>query len=530
MTLNWFIFDGIPKWLLERLLNTGELPYFKKIIDSGSFFDTKPSYPNCQTPAAMATLLTGQSQQEHKINGYWMQGKEDHRKYVNSLLQASPEGSLIWEDLSKENIEIDLIQIPWYKETSKKINFVGGINNRISREKYYDLSNRDILNIEDEVGIIKAIKKDAFTWQLESNNYFTCINDKKWTLFTSNKGHSAWYRVVNSNEKEYLIRTAVWEMVYSSTRNDSILLNKTIGKNPFLGETLGGMYRTGLFGKQFYIDGDGTAENLYLDLYKLSFEYYKLVLNEIFKNRSENKLRIIYVPFTDDIGHELIGFLNSDIEIPKKYEMKAFELLLKVYKYADQLLEIAYEEEKDFDFVISSDHGMNGVSTMFHPNDLLVCNGYAQKASGDFENTNEKTSHVIYHVVNNGFIYENTKNHDNKILKAALTKLIDYRHPISKKKMVKELVDINGEKVNLQTFNDKKCYIVFAENVMPNPELTKNLSIISKPNRSATHHTYNSDKLNGIFISSFKLKESSIKSNTEVKSIILKKMRGKNCQ
>ncbi|CAM5239222.1 hypothetical protein LSPH24S_06064 [Lysinibacillus sphaericus] len=85
-----------------------------------------------------------------------------------------------------------------------------------------------------------------------------------------------------------------------------------------------------------------------------------------------------------------------------------------------------------------------------------------------------------------------------------------------------------GKKLIYKHLTIKKCYIVFAENVMPNPELTKNLSIISKPNRSATHHTYNSDKLNGIFISSFKLKESSIKSNTEVKSIILKKMRGKN--
>lgn len=378
MTLNWFIFDGIPKWLLVKLIESGELPMFEKIINNGNFSSVKPSYPNCQTPTAMATLLTGQSQQKHKINGFWMQGKEDHTKHVNSLLETRPEGNLIWEEFYKDNIVIDLIQTPWYKGESKKNHFLGGINNRIARDKYFELTDKKELKIDDVVGHIKAIKKDEFIWKLESKGNHKCISFKKWSSFTSNNGYSAWYRLVKSmTGKIHLIRTPVWETEYSSNRSNMDLLTKKIEGSPYINDSLRSMYRKGIFGKQFYLDGDGTAEDIFMELYKLSFEYYKLVLNEFIEyNDDANKLRIIYVPFTDGIGHELIGFINSDREIQKKYKDKAIELLLKVYGYADKLLSIAYEKEKESQLIISSDHGMNGVNIMFHPNDVLILNEY----------------------------------------------------------------------------------------------------------------------------------------------------------
>lgn len=273
-----------------------------------------------------------------------------------------------------------------FKEYSQNIHFLGGINNRIDREKCFDISNNAILILDDKVGYIKATKENETSWKIESKDCETFINFKEWRAFTSDKGYSAWYRLVRSLGKVYLIRTPVWKMEYSSNRNNIDVLNKSIRNNPFIADSLRSMYREGIFGKQFYHDGDGTAEDIFMDLYKLSFEYYKIVLKEYLKyDENYNKMRIIYAPFTDGIGHELIGFIRSNLEIPTKYTEKAIELLLEVYTYADKLLGIVYEKEKKPELEISSDHGMNGVSTMFHPNDLLLKTGYVQRSKTDFE-------------------------------------------------------------------------------------------------------------------------------------------------
>lgn len=527
MTLNWFIFDGVPKWLLESLVASGELPFFKEIIDKGCFFETKPSYPNCQTPAAMATLLTGQSQNEHEINGFWMQGKTNHKEYLNSLLDARPKGKLVWEEFEEGNFDIDLVQVPWFKKSAVNFHFFGGINNLITKGKYFDLTNQIALEINDKSGVVNVTKQDSSTYLLKSGTHYSQVDFNNWIPFTSSEGYSAWYRLVKSNQKIYLVRTGAWQTEYSSERGNYESLDNAFYNSPFIGDTLGDMYRNGIFGEQFYRGGNGVAEEVYLDLFKIAFDYYKIVLNELLKHsENQKKLRIIYVPFTDDIGHELIGFVNSDINVEKMYRKKALEIICKVYNYADQLLEIVCKRDGDSDIVISSDHGMNGVSTMFHPNDVLLAAGYASHSRGDFENTNEECSQVIYHVVNNGFIYDNTQSKDNTIFTNALEKITNFVDPISGKKVIKEIVDLDGSKVELSNFKGNKCYLVFSEYVMPSPEVTASLSVLSMPNRSATHHMYNSNKLNGIFITSFKLEnKKKITSNSQVKSIIIKKVR-----
>lgn len=66
----WLILDGMTHWVTTRLLADGRLPNLGRLAARGARRATRPVGPNCETPAQLATLFTGEPSRVHGVHGY----------------------------------------------------------------------------------------------------------------------------------------------------------------------------------------------------------------------------------------------------------------------------------------------------------------------------------------------------------------------------------------------------------------------------------------------------------------------------
>ena len=80
---------------------------------------------------------------------------------------------------------------------------------------------------------------------------------------------------------------------------------------PFAGEGVGPLYRQGAFGRRLAEGGDGRAEDVFLGSVECVARSFGAAADAVLATHGA-QLVVVYLPMTDDVGHELLGWCDRD--------------------------------------------------------------------------------------------------------------------------------------------------------------------------------------------------------------------------
>jgi hypothetical protein len=202
-----------------------------------------------------------------------------------------------------------------------------------------------------------------------------------------------------------LCASGLWQ-VRTSREDDLEAFQRETG--PFVGEGLGFLYRKGLFGPRLAEGGDGSAERLLVDSIARAASYFERASLAALARQPDADLYISYQPCIDDIEHELLGWCDPRSRAYRPaIAAEAWAVLRRVYQLADHhLASVLRQVGPAATVIVSSDHGMAGMTDTVHINQALAADGLlAFDANGapDLPRTR-----ILYHPANNGSLWINT--------------------------------------------------------------------------------------------------------------------------
>lgn len=142
-------------------------------------------------------------------------------------------------------------------------------------------------------------------------------------------------------------------------------------------------YAEGLLGKTLYQGGSGEAEARAVEIVRRDVENAKHAIRFAL-GRWKPDLLTQYSPMVDSAGHTWMGVLDPDspaynAELAAKL-MPHYETVIRMM---DESLGDAMAIAKDYNFVVVSDHGMQGTSKLFCPNAVLEKAGLLTRTFGN---------------------------------------------------------------------------------------------------------------------------------------------------
>jgi Type I phosphodiesterase / nucleotide pyrophosphatase len=228
--------------------------------------------------------------------------------------------------------------------------------------------------------------------------------DAEWTSLRLDSTSGVWLRSVDVRGRRLLLHTGAW--VSRSAGHNPGLVEALRQAPVFAGEGLGSCYRTGLFGPRLVDGGDGGAEDVFLSSVGVVHRVFETTVESVLAGHRAD-LVVLYLPTTDDVGHELIGWCDSaSAAYRPDVAAEVWRRVARCYRWADALLGRVLERAGEEDTVVlGADHGMAGTAWTLHPNQVLVDAGLAATtAEGDLD---PRRSAVVYHPVNNGSLWVN---------------------------------------------------------------------------------------------------------------------------
>ncbi len=145
-------------------------------------------------------------------------------------------------------------------------------------------------------------------------------------------------------------------------------------------------YSTGGFGVQSYAGGNGKAEDRLLETVSLDCEFLFRGFRFALQNFNPDLL-FTYSPVIDSVGHHLVGILDhtSPLFEPKR-AAKLWPVYEKTYQILDAWLGRMRREAGDkTNFVLVSDHGMQGIAQEFNVNRCLEMAGLLGARDGKID-------------------------------------------------------------------------------------------------------------------------------------------------
>lgn len=439
----WMVWDGAAGWATRRMLEEGKLPNLCKIMKNGSMADAIPPSPNCQTPPSLATLFTGTWPRNHGIHGFSIPNSGVKTSVLESTsgfdiknLKAEP----IWSYIGEKNYKSVLVHIPWAmplnaNKVSKGVMFaVEGYSKRVTRggvlevfrsdfevEKSYQVGPYEISVYVDVEGVAKINSNQTGHQIILKPDEERIYNEHCLNLNDNNKLMIQTH--LRKDDGALLVMySGVWEVRTSNSKEQDSYEDQT---GPFIGEGLGNAYRRGVFGPRLIDGGDGQAEKVLVSTIKWAAQYFRRSSAAALRKFPNADLYMIYQPCIDDIEHEMIGWCDpqSKCYCPEIAE-KAWLAICEVYQMADDHLnDILTYFDENCTIVISSDHGMAGMTHTVHINEALQKNGLLK-----FNDKNEidlSTTSLFYHPANNGSIWVNPDIKDKAKRKDILLKTVE---------------------------------------------------------------------------------------------------------
>ena len=393
MTVYWFVWDAAAAWVVDELDAEGSLPHVRALRSAGVRAAGRPPAPNCQTPPSLATLFTGTSSQEHGVTGFSVPtGLTGHTSGFDPAYPARPP---VWRS---PGVRGAFVHVPWVFDADGGL----GPDVEVAIEAYSGrLARHDRLSVAPGqvvdwpvADLPVRVETTADGVVLHAGGTAHALAHD-WTPVRLTPSQGFWVRRVG---EDALVRTGTWTVRTGGT--NTALAERLANAPVFAGESVGSLYRAGLFGPRLAEGGDGTAEREFLTSVDRVVESFTAAAELVVEGHDAD-LVVVYLPWTDDVGHEVLGWCDRQAATYRPdIADRVRDLLRHCYRAADAVLGTALRRAGEHDTVLlSADHGMVGSTELLHVNEVLVAAGLAE--------ADPARSRVVYHPANNGSLRVN---------------------------------------------------------------------------------------------------------------------------
>jgi len=426
MTVYWLIWDAAAHWVVDRLDRQGALPAVRRLREQGCTAAARPPRPNCQTPPSLATLFTGTWPSEHAVTGFDVPGAggQGPAGSLPGFHPSFPAVDPVWRTLGRAGRRSAFVHVPWVFDAdgglppyvdaaveaySRRLARPGALPVDDRRVRTWDLGGHP-LTVRTSSGDHLSVTVGDRTHRLHQHDEWLPV-----PLASGADAPGTWLRHLRTDGRSLLLHTGAWDLrTAGADRELTDRLRTTAppitapptptGAHVFAGESVGALYRDGTLGPRLAEGGDGTAEDLLLSSARCVARSFAAAATTVIRHHTAD-LVVIYLPMTDDIGHELLGWCDpcSAAHRPDIAE-RLWTHVRTCYQWADDVLALALDHAAADDTVLlTADHGMVGSSHQLHLNDVLIQAGLATAAPDGHVDCARST--VYYHPANNGSLW-----------------------------------------------------------------------------------------------------------------------------
>ncbi len=499
MTAYWMVWDAAAAWVVDRLASDGALPAVSALRAAGVRAQARPPVPNCQTPPSLASLFSGVASARHGVTGFWVPGACGVGKMAQ--LPAFTPGvcrePMVWDRLAQIGVRSSFLHVPW----------VFGADGEVPA--YVDAAVEMFSRRRARSGVLPLpTEGESSNWLVAGSSVpirvlgprAVQVGDASVSL------GGGWERVELGLDVATMIslvalpnglalaHTGAWHQ--RSAGQDRRLVELMAAEPTPVGEGLGAEYRRGLLGPRLVDGGTGEAEAIFLSSLESVSESFMRPLRCLLANHSSD-LVVIYLPMTDELGHELLGWCDrGSSAYDSAIERGVWPLVSAGYRYADRCLGAVLERATDGDTVfLSADHGIAGVAATFYPNAALARAGLAVPDRDPDAGADTARSHVLYHLAGNGLIVTNEallagRSSADKgacaetLMRSAMEVLGGLISPVTGSPVVRAFVDVDGRPVGPER---GEAYLLVDGEHLPSPDIPADGSIFGPPLRNAAH-------------------------------------------
>jgi hypothetical protein len=424
MTVYWVVWDAAAHWIVDRLEREGALPAVRRLRAAGARAAARPPTPNCQTPTCLATLFTGTMPQEHGVTGFTVPGGladpvEAHR---SGFLPGFPARPPVWRLAQAHGRRCAFVHVPWVFDADGAVG--PGVDAAI--EAYSaQLADSDVLTLLPDARQqwpaggedVEVIPTSGGARLVTRAGIHDLDAGQGWVPVRQREGVGFWARVLTTNggasdPGPLLVRTGVWSTRVAGANRR--LVERLAATTPFAGKGIGSLYRTGRFGPRLVDGGDGSAEEIFVSSLACVYRSFADAVDAVLDDHDAD-LVVIYLPVTDDVGHEFAGVCDP---VSAAYRPDVADAIWaqvrRCYSWVDALLDRVLDRagvhagRATADLVVlSADHGIVGSAYLVHLNEALIRAGLV--AIGADGQLDPRGSAVVYHPANNGTL---RVNHD----------------------------------------------------------------------------------------------------------------------
>lgn len=502
MTVYWVVWDAAAHWVVDRLEREGALSAVTRMREHGSFAAARPARPNCQTPPSLATLFTGTWPSEHQVTGYTVPGAgEGITSHVSGFAPRYPAVSTVWETIGQAERTTASVHAPWLFDSDGTVGAyvdaaVEAYSNRLTRHSVLALGAGSPR--QWTVGPFRvAVEPGTPDGPVRLHAHAASVElraDGAWQPLTLDaRGHATWVACVATPGGRVLVHTGVWE-VRVAGRNGHLAERLARGL-PFAGEGVGPLYRSGTFGPRLAEGGDGHAEEVFLSSVHCAARSFAAATDAVLDAHGAD-LVVVYLPMTDDVGHELLGWCDerSAAHRPDIAD-RIWSHLRRCYQWSDAVLGRVLDRAGPEDTVVlAADHGMVGSTHLVHVNDHLVGAGLATAGPDGIPDASR--SRVIYHPANNGSLWATgTDGPDDRraAMRDALASLRTLTDPASGRQIVSAFLDSEGTPLTDESDPPPVTFLALANDYQPTAQFLRTGGPVSRTPKTGAHVVYTGD-------------------------------------
>ncbi|MFE7897976.1 alkaline phosphatase family protein [Streptomyces sp. NPDC057424] len=501
MTVYWVVWDAGAHWVVDRLEREGALPAVTRMRERGVFAAARPAHPNCQTPPSLATLFTGTWPAEHQVTGYTVPGAgKGVASHVSGFSPGFPATPPVWEAMSENDLTSALVHAPWVFGADDHVGphidgAVEAYSGRLTRHALRTLDpgpgNQpwDIGGFRVEA-VVERARGGSHRVRITGGERLLLGSEEGWQPFALDRDHGTWMRCLRVGEQLVLVHTGVWR-ARTAGRNPKTT-RRLAQCPPFAGEGVGPLYRQAAFGPRLAEGGAGSAEEVFLSSVECVARSFGAAADAVLQTH-EADLVVVYLPMTDDVGHEFLGWCDerSAAHRPDIAE-RVWSYIRRCYTWSDAILGRVLDRAGAEDTVVlGADHGMVGSTHLVHLNDQLVRAGLAARdVDGGLD---PEGSQVFYHPANNGSLWatESTAGdpvrarHALRQARAALSSITD---PETGRPVVAGFLDRDGEPLTGGPAEHLAVsYVVLADDYQPSARLLGEGPVVRRAAKTGAH-------------------------------------------
>lgn len=413
MTVYWVVWDAAAHWIVDRLDREGALPAVRRLRAAGVTAAARPPRPNCQTPPSLATLFTGSWPRQHAVTGFTVPGGphdpvDSHRSGFGPGFPARPP---VWRRAQARGLRTAFVHVPWVFDGDGAVGpgvdaAVEAYSNQICGSGILPLadgSRQDWPAGAEAIGV-RATAAGARLVTSAGTHDLDALRGWVPVRLTGTAGF--WARHLNLPAGPAVVRTGTWAPRAAGA--DAQLALRLAGADVFAGEGLKSLYRSGCLGQRLVEGGDGSAEEVFVSSLGCVARSFAAVTDVVLAGHRAD-LVVIYLPLTDDVGHELAGWCDT-VSAAYRPDVAAavWGHVRRCYARVDAVLGRVLGRAGQGDTVVlGADHGIVGSARLVALNQALIEAGLAAPAPGG--GLDARQSSVIYHPANNGVL---RVNHD----------------------------------------------------------------------------------------------------------------------